>query len=151
MGTLTLNEDSLLNISRRAGSFPSATMVISYRDIIKLSRTHIALPDLTGLPEAMLPALTSWLIYKAQKGQSCVRMEAEQYARRLRDMSADNPEIAMRIVNYNIMNNYDRIFNPGQIRHISAAAAAQAKRSEVAALADEAEAILRNSASAEVP
>lgn len=67
-------------------------------------------PDLSFVSPDFIPAMTLWLDYKKEKGQSYKPIGLKGCYQKLLELSSNNPDNAMAIVKQSIANNYAGLF-----------------------------------------
>ncbi|MDE5708499.1 MAG: hypothetical protein K2I32_03475 [Alistipes sp.] len=75
-------------------------------------------PDLSFVEPAFRPILAEWLAYKSERGEAYRQKGAEGCYAHLKNLSGNNPDIARKIVEQSIANNYAGIFPLKTTNHV---------------------------------
>ena len=89
-------------------SFTTMEKIVDYlRSINKPKKTQL---DISVVAHNMLEPVETWLAYKKEKGQSYKPTGFKTFYKKLCELSGNNPQVAMAIIEQSMQNNYAGIF-----------------------------------------
>ena len=89
----------------------SFDMIVELADYIRsINKPKKALLDISIVAPNMLEPVETWLAYKKEKGQSYKPTGFKTFYKKLCELSGNNPQIAMEIIEQSMQNNYAGIF-----------------------------------------
>lgn len=89
-------------------SFDTMAEIVDYlRSVNKSKKTQL---DLSIVAPQMLEPVETWLAYKKEKGQTYKPTGFKTFYKKLCELSGNNPQVAMAIIEQSMQNNYAGIF-----------------------------------------
>lgn len=102
-----LDEDVGLYINDSVSFDKLAELVDYLRSVNKPKKTEL---DMSIVAPNMVEPVETWLAYKKEKAQSYKPTGFKTFYKKLCELSGNNPQIAMAIIEQSMQNNYDGIF-----------------------------------------
>ena len=104
---LNLYEDSV-EADITSLSFDTMAEIVDYlRSVNKSKKSQL---DMSIVAPNMLEPVETWLAYKKEKGQSYKPTGFKTFYKKLCELSGNNPQVAMAIIEQSMQNNYAGIF-----------------------------------------
>ena len=88
-------------------SFDAMTRIVDYLRSIKPKKNCL---DMAVVAPQMMPAVDTWLAYKKEKNQSYKPTGFKSFYKKLCELSGNDPQKAMAIIEQSMANNYAGIF-----------------------------------------
>ena len=89
-------------------SYEEMTAIVDY--LRSVNKPKKALLDMSIVAPNMLEPVETWLAYKKEKGQSYKPTGFKTFYKNLCELSGNNPQVAMAIIEQSMQNNYAGIF-----------------------------------------
>lgn len=89
-------------------SYEEMTAIVDYlRSVNKPKKVQL---DMSIVAPNMVESVETWLAYKKEKGKMYKPIGFKSFYKKLCELSGNNPQIAMTIIEQSMANNYDGIF-----------------------------------------